>query len=169
MHNINFAKDSNGQWSLGVPYPISVEGHTMLSISEYIYVFGKLNILLTQTLFFIGGINFDENYDQWTDSARYNTKLVYRNADPAESQWEKHADLLRPRASHSTVLVNDQVFHIAGWAKDYSVTPSVLNSRKVEKWEQLSGDTKIESRDVFFNYVSPQSFIVTESWYRNCV
>ena len=140
----------------------------MLSKSEYIYVFGKLNTIWTQTLFFIGGLKLDENYDEWTDSAKLNTKLVYRNADPAENQWERHSDLLRPRATHSTVLMEDQVFHIAGHAKDFSVSPPVLNGRRVEKWEQLAGDTKIESADILYNYICPQSFIVDESWYRNC-
>ena len=140
----------------------------MLSKLEYIYVFGKVNITLTKTLSFTGGLKFDENYDQWADQAKFNTKLVYRNADPAENQWERHSDLLRPRARHSTVLVEDQVFHIGGYAKDFSVTPTVLNERRVEKWEQLAGDTKIESADILFNYISPQSFIVDESWYRYC-
>ena len=82
--------------------------------------------------------------------------------------WEVHSELLRPRASHNTLVMNDQVFHIGGYAKDYSVSPIVSNGRRVEKWEQLAGDTKMESGDVLFNYNSPQSFIVDQAWYRYC-
>ena len=117
---------------------------------------------------FIGGLVFDENYEKWEDSRLFNTKLVYRNADPAENQWEKHSELLRPRATHTTVLLDDQVFHIAGYALDYSVTPPLENGWRVEKWEQLAGDTKIESGDKLYRYKNPQSFIVDENWYKSC-
>ena len=73
----------------------------------------------------------------------------------------------RPRAKHNTVRMGGQVFHIAGYAKDYSVSPTQNNGRRVEKWENMnpSASQKVETGDQLFNYVSPQSFIVTEEWY----
>ena len=44
---------------------------------------------------------------------------------------------------------------------------SLLNGRRVEKWETPDGSSvKIESRDILYNYNSPQSFIVPQEWNR---
>ena len=51
--------------------------------------------------------------------------------------------------------------------QDYSTSPSTQTGRRVEKWEDKNGSRKLESEDKLFNYVSPQSFIVSEKWYKN--
>ena len=48
LYAINYAKDPQGQWSAGIPYPLTVERPTMVSKSEYIYVFGKLGTKITK-------------------------------------------------------------------------------------------------------------------------
>ena len=73
---------------------------------------------------------------------------------------------MRPRERHSTVEMGGQLFHIAGHAKDYSM--GVTNGRRVEKWLDITGETKRESGDILFNYISPQSLIVSDDWYHLC-
>ena len=61
---------------------------------------------------------YDDNYDPAEDSAKFNTREVYKNLDPsAQNPWEQHGSLLRPRANHDTVLLGEQVYHVAGYAK----------------------------------------------------
>ena len=52
------------------------------------------------------------------DSAHFNTKEVYKNIDPSAGEpWIQHGSLLRPRANHDTVLMENQIYHVAGYAK----------------------------------------------------
>ena len=128
---------------------------------------------------FHGGLNLPEIYDPWETPSKYNTNSVYKNSDPATETWERHSDLLRPRASHSTIYMKDQIYHIAGyatdWSSDKSLEPEKSQSsfaisigRKVELWKDLTGDEKVETGDILFNYIQPQSFIVSKKWYHNC-
>ena len=72
-----------------------------------------------------GGLNYGAYInDQWEDSAVYNVKAVWRIQDALKGTWQKHNDLLRPRANHNTIFMKNQVYHIAGYAKDYTVSPS---------------------------------------------
>ena len=135
---------------------------------------------------------YDDNYDPAEDSAKFNTREVYKNLDPsAQNPWEQHGSLLRPRANHDTVLLGEQVYHVAGYAKgiiskkigshfvDYPLTKNIsdyseekpqLNGRRVEKWESIDSDDdkKMETADKLFNYISPEVFIVDAEWYKNC-
>ena len=53
--------------------------------------------------------------------------------------------------------------------KDYNDPNGVVvNGRRVEKWEDTTGTVKIESKDILYNYISPESFIVTEAWWQQC-
>ena len=125
----------------------------------------------------LGGLSITDEFDYWVDTAFYNTKLVYKNSDPSRQNWKRHSDLLRPRASHSSIYMDDQIYHIAGYAKDYN---SVMSSktqyrseipatgRKIEVWSDLSGDVRKETEDKLFNYIRPQSFVVSKRWYDNC-
>merc|ERR1719410_115476 len=146
------------RWVPGTWYPIAVEEHAIVSRNSFLYVFG--------------GLNYGEYInDQWEDSAVYNVKAVWRIQDALKGTWQKHNDLLRPRANHNTVFMKDQVYHIAGYAKDYSVSPPVNNGRRVEKWDCLGEDcgttsNKVESEDRLFNYIAPESFLVKEEWYK---
>ena len=70
------------------------------------------------TLICLGGLNYDEDYDEWKDSALFNTNRVYKNRDPTQNyQWESHATLKRARAKHNTVWMGGQLYHVAGYAK----------------------------------------------------
>ena len=72
-----------------------------------------------------GGLNYNSYInDQWEDSAVYNVKAVYRIQDAQNGSWEKYSDLLRPRSNHNSILLKNQVHHIAGYAKDFSVSPT---------------------------------------------
>jgi len=153
-NKLEWLDQSAGKWRFGQQYPLKTEGHSMVSAEDYLYVFG--------------GLNYDEDYDEWQDSALFNTHRVYKNRDPTQNyQWETHANLKRARAKHNTVWMGGQIYHVAGYAKDYSTSPSTQTGRRVEKWEDKNGSKKLESEDVLFNYVSPQSFIVSENWYKN--
>jgi len=147
---------SVGSWSFGKEYPLLVEEHSMISTKDFLYVFG--------------GLSYDENYDQWLDSTHFNSKACYKNVDPAQFyDWTKHGELMRGRSTHNTVYMDGQLYHIAGYAKDWTVNPPVVNGRRVEKWETPSDSSpKHESGDILYNYNSPQSFIVPDEWYHMC-
>merc|ERR1719197_1663565 len=147
---------SVGSWSFGQPYPLLVEEHSMISTKDFLYVFG--------------GLSYDENYDQWLDSTHFNSKACYKNVDPAQFyEWTKHGELMRGRSTHNTVYMDGQLYHIAGYAKDWTVNPPVVNGRRVEKWETPADSSpKHESQDILYNYNSPQSFIVPDDWYHMC-
>ena len=72
---------------------------------------------------YLGGLSYDEEYNPIVDdAAEYNTKLVYKNQNPSEFySWVRHGELLRPRGAHKSVLMDDQVFHCAGYAKGKSI------------------------------------------------
>lgn len=71
-----------------------------------------------RSLICLGGLNYDEDYDEWQDSALFNTHRVYKNRDPTQNyQWETHANLKRARAKHNTVWMGGQIYHVAGYAK----------------------------------------------------
>ena len=75
----------------------------------------------------LGGLVYDDKFDEWEDSAKFNTREVYKNLDPsAQEPWIQHGSLKRPRANHATVMMADQVFHIAGYAKGIK---TVLHNR----------------------------------------
>ena len=111
-----------------------------------------------------------ENYDDWNDKSIYNTKLVYRNADPSKENWELHSSLLEPRAFHNTINLNNQLYHIAGYARGFDdpFDTYPVTGRKVEVWESIVGDNKTKTEDKLYNYIHPQSFIVSDTWYKNC-
>ena len=73
--------------------------------------------------------------------------------------------------------MDKQIYHVAGYAKDYTSaassetenwTESSSTGRKIELWSDLSGDIKKETEDKLFNYIRPQSFVVSKNWYDNC-
>merc|ERR1711931_208072 len=86
-------------------------------------------------------------------------KACYKNVDLAQFyEWTKHGELMRGRSTHNTVYMDGQLYHIAGYAKDWTVNPPVVNGRRVEKWETPSDSSpKHESQDILYNYNSPQS------------
>ena len=116
----------------------------------------------------LGGLNYgDDQYDQWADSKKFNTKLVYKNHDPSLNlPWESHTSLMKPRQSHNTVELGGQLYHIAGLAKDYSTSDN--NDRRVEKWLDITGTTKQETEQNLYKYTSPQSLIVSNDWCTLC-
>ena len=89
----------------------------------FIYSVTEINFNQHKRMVYLGGLSYDEEYNPIVDdAAEYNTKLVYKNQNPSEFySWVRHGELLRPRGAHKSVLMDDQVFHCAGYAKGKSI------------------------------------------------
>ena len=73
-----------------------------------------------------GGLNYKDYNNGDLNAAHYNVRAVYKNLDPAMNHpWEKHGDLLKPRANHNTKYLKGQVYHIAGYATTYDENGNV--------------------------------------------
>merc|ERR1712150_100826 len=158
-----------GTWSQGVSLPLTLEEASTITDGTYIYVFGGLHYL-------------SESCNIWQDTATCNSKQVWRNQDPSNGfQWLKYGDLMYPRSRHHSMLMyetqtNAQLFHIAGYGKVTVDGGTMINGRTVEKWyvygsekEQRAPEFSAlrleQSSPVLYNYVSPEAFVIQDSWY----
>ena len=71
-----------------------------------------------------------------------------------------------------------QLFHIAGYGKVTVDGGSMINGRSVEKWYVPGSDDEKAAPDfnsiqreqsslVLYNYVSPEAFVIEDTWYNN--
>ena len=66
-----------------------------------------------------------------------------------------------------------QLFHIAGYGKVTVNGGTMINGRMVEKWHvkdtkeapEFNAITRQESSPVLYNYVSPEAFVISDTWY----
>jgi len=163
----NSTDKTYGTWSAGVHLPYTLEEASAVSDGTYAYIFG--------------GLHFQsETCNIWQDTATCNSQYVYRNNDPTNGfQWLAYGTLLHPRSRHFSIVMGDsgqsynQLFHIAGYGKVTVNGGSLINGRMVEKWYINDGANgndfgsvqRQESSPVLFNYVSPEAFIISETWY----
>lgn len=162
-----------GTWSAGTSLPLSIEETTSISVDGFLYIFGGLN--------YRNAGSSDFNCNPFQDSAACNSKKVYRNQDPTNGfSWFDYGDLMKPRSRMHTIIMGEkgqtaQMFHVAGYAKVTVNGQTEVTGRSVERWSlnkksqekdiQYSSISKSQSELVLFNYISPQSFVISDVWY----
>merc|ERR1712212_578681 len=102
-------------------------------------------------------------------------------------QWLQYGNLLHPRSRQHSILMgtnggSPQLFHVAGYGKVTVDGGSLLNGRMVEKWYintkrerkfkkksnkdvSFNSINRQESSPLLYNYISPQSFVISDTWY----
>jgi len=98
---------------------------------------------------------------------------------PAAKTVRMAAKIATRRLARKSAVMGDsgqsynQLFHIAGYGKVTVNGGSLINGRMVEKWyindgangNDFAAVQRQESSPVLFNYVSPEAFIISETWY----